>query len=206
MNETRKDHWECIYGSKSEGELSWHQDTPEISLELAELAGVTPSHRVIDVGGGASRFVDGLIARGIRDISVLDLSQAALDAQRARLGPRGADVAWIVADITTWSPERVYDLWHDRAVFHFLVEPSDRAAYLERLSRALRTGGHAIIATFAPDGPEKCSGLPVIRYSPETLADVLGPDYKLTAQRYQKHETPSGLVQSFQFSVFRKTR
>ena len=203
MNGAQKDHWERIYGSKREGELSWHQDTPEISLELA---GVTPSHRVIDVGGGASRFTDGLIARGVRDIAVLDLSQAALDAQRARLGPRGADVEWIVADITTWSPERVYDLWHDRAVFHFLVDPSDRAAYLDCLSRALRPGGHAIIATFAPDGPETCSGLPVVRYSPQSLAEVVGPGYTLTAHRYQKHETPSGRVQSFQFSVFKKLR
>lgn len=206
MHETRKDHWERIYASKSEDALSWHQDTPAISLELARLAGVTPSHRVIDVGGGASTFTDGLIGLGVRDISVLDLSQAALDAQKARLGPRGADVAWIVADITTWSPERTYDLWHDRAVFHFLVEPSDRAAYLDCMSRALRPGGHAIIATFAPDGPEKCSGLPVARYSPETLADVLGPDYELTAQRGQKHLTPTGVAQSFQFSLFRKLR
>lgn len=206
MNGARKDHWERIYGSKHETELSWHQDTSEISLELARLAGVTPAHRVIDVGGGASTFTDGLIGLGVRDISVLDLSRTALDTQKARLGPRGADVAWIVADITTWSPERTYDLWHDRAVFHFLVESADRAAYLKRLSRALRTGGHAIIATFALDGPETCSGLPVARYGPETLADALGPDYELTAQRRQKHLTPSGVAQSFQFSLFRKLR
>ncbi|MAQ37124.1 SAM-dependent methyltransferase [Thioclava sediminum] len=206
MNEARKDHWDRIYGSKSDSDLSWHQDAPEISLELAERAGVTPDTRVIDVGAGTSRVVDGLIARGLRDISVLDLSQTALDAQRARLGPRGADVEWIVADITRWSPQRVYDLWHDRAVFHFLVDPSDRDAYVTRLSRALRIGGHAIIATFAPDGPETCSGLPVRRYSPEALGGVLGPDFELVAKRFQKHTTPSGNLQSFQFSLFRKLR
>ncbi|QPZ93384.1 class I SAM-dependent methyltransferase [Thioclava electrotropha] len=206
MNEARKDHWDRIYGNKSDSDLSWHQDAPEISLELAERAGLTPDTRVIDVGAGTSRVVDGLIARGLRDISVLDLSQAALDAQRARLGPRGADVEWIVADITRWSPQRVYDLWHDRAVFHFLVDPSDRAAYVTRLSRALRIGGHAIIVTFAPDGPETCSGLPVRRYSPEALGGVLGPDFELVAKRFQKHTTPSGNLQSFQFSLFRKLR
>lgn len=206
MTETKQDHWNRIYSRKTEAELSWHQDDPACSLDLAAEAGLTPGQSVIDIGGGTSRFTDGLLGQGLRDLTVLDLSEAALDRLRLRLGPRGQDVAWIAADITTWEPERVYDLWHDRAVFHFLVAPRDRAAYLGRLSRALRPGGHAIIATFAPDGPETCSGLPVERYSPRSLAQTLGPDYRLLTHRLERHRTPAGAVQSFQFSLFRKTR
>lgn len=205
MSDARKDHWNGIYGRKAETELSWFQDDPTISLELAELAGVTPASRVIDIGGGVSRVTDALLARGLHDLSVLDLSETALGTLRARLGPQGRDVTFIAADVTTWSPDGVYDLWHDRAVFHFLVEPADRAAYLDRLSRALRPGGHAIIATFAPDGPESCSGLPVVRYSPADLAETLGPGYALVTHRAQHHRTPAGVSQSFQFSLFRKS-
>lgn len=204
MTETKQDHWNRIYSRKSEAELSWHQDDPAHSLDLAAQAGLAPGQSVIDIGGGTSRFTDGLLAQGLRDITVLDLSQAALDTLRQRLGPRGQDVTCIAADITSWTPGRVYDLWHDRAVFHFLVTPADRAAYLDRLSQALGTGGHAIIATFAPDGPETCSGLPVVRYAPEALAQTLGPDYQLRAHRLERHKTPAGAEQSFQFSLFRK--
>ncbi|GHD98490.1 NodS-like protein [Defluviimonas sp. 20V17] len=206
MTETKQDHWNRIYSRKAETELSWHQDDPARSLDLVAEAGLTPDQSVIDIGGGTSRVTDGLLERGLRDLTVLDLSEAALDRLRQRLGPRGQDVAWIAADITTWAPGRVYDLWHDRAVFHFLVTPEDRAAYLERLSQALRLDGHAIIATFAPDGPETCSGLPVERYSPQSLAQTLGPDYRLLTHRLERHQTPGGVVQSFQFSLFRKIR
>lgn len=204
MSEELKKHWDGIYSQKAESQLSWHQDNPAISLELAEFAGVTSTSSVIDIGGGTSRFIDCLIERGLRDLSVLDLSQVALDVARQRLGKRGEMVNWIVSDITVWSPTSDYDLWHDRAVLHFLVDPEDRAAYLDRLSRCVRPGGHAIIATFALDGPETCSGLPVVRYSPRSLADTLGHGFALVTQRVGLHHTPSGRPQSFQFSLFRK--
>lgn len=159
---------------------------------------------MIDIGGGTSRLAAALLARGLRDVTVLDLSQAALDAARARLGTGGDGVTWIAADVTRWTPTRRYDLWHDRAAFHFLVDPADRAAYLVRLDRALVPGGHALIATFALDGPERCSGLPVVRYSPETLAQVLGPRFTPVARRLHDHLTPRGALQKFQFSLFRK--
>lgn len=204
MSKDLKIHWDGIYSQKSQSQLSWHQDNPSISLELAEIAGVTSTSSVIDIGGVTSRFIECLIAQGLSDLSALDLSQVALDVARQRLGKRGEMVNWIVSDITVWSPARDYDLWHDRAVFHFLVDPKDRAAYLDRLFRCVRPGGHAIIATFALDGPETCSGLPIVRYSPRSLADALGHEFALMTHRICLHHTPSGRPQSFQFSLFRK--
>ena len=204
MNEDRKSHWNAVYGQKAETQLSWYQDHPSISLELAEIAGVTSTSSVIDIGAGTSRFVDCLIEKGLQDVSVLDLSQVALDVARKRLGKRAEVVEWIASNITDWFPTRDYDLWHDRAVFHFLVDPTDRAAYVDRLTRCVRPGGHAIIATFALDGPLTCSGLPVVRYSPESLAETLGGEFSLLTQRFCQHHTPSGKSQSFQFSLFKK--
>ena len=200
----RRDHWEKVYVEKSDLDLSWFQEVPSTSLELAEHARINSASVVIDIGGGTSRFAECLIEKGVRDVSVLDLSQSALDANRSRLGPRGKDVTWLVADITTWKPERQYDLWHDRAVFHFLVKEEDRAAYLHCLNKAVKAGGHAIIATFAPDGPEKCSGLPVERYSPESLSVTLGETYELLEHSFDVHVTPRGSEQRFQFSLFEK--
>ncbi len=204
MSEDRKKHWDGIYSQKAESQLSWHQANPSISLELADLVGIEPTTSVIDIGGGTSRFVDYLIEQGLSDVSVLDVSRAALDIMRQRLGERGSTVNWIASDITVWSPTRDYDLWHDRAVFHFLVDPNDRVAYLDRLFRCVRPGGHAIIATFALDGPETCSGLPIVRYSPQSLAETIGPGFELGTQRICLHQTPSGNSQSFQFSLFQK--
>src|ERR1700754_5091795 len=169
QNEQRQLHWENLYQSKGEHDVSWFQDTPTPSLELLDEIGVTPAASVIDIGGGASRLVDRLIERGFRDVTVLDLSEAALAAAKDRLGDRASRVTWIVADVTQWEPMTAYDVWHDRAAFHFLTEEADRAAYLARLRRGLEIGGHAIIATFALDGPARCSGLPVVRYSPDCL-------------------------------------
>lgn len=205
MTRSRESHWDDVYRRRTAEELSWHQDEPAISLSLAERAGLTPATVAIDVGGGASGFAKGLLDRGLRDVSVLDLSAAALNVLAERLGPQAASIRQICADITQWTPLRSFDLWHDRAVFHFLVEPADRAAYLANLARALSPGGHAIIATFAPDGPEKCSGLPVMRYAPQDLANVLGEGFELLEHRLQVHLTPAGATQSFQFSLFRKT-
>lgn len=200
----RSDHWETVYREKSDGDLSWHQDDPAVSLDLAAVAGLTADTSVIDIGGGTSRLAEALLARGVRDVTVLALSQAALDAARARLGTDGDRVTWITGDVTRWTPTRRFDLWHDRAAFHFLVDPAGRAAYLERLDPALAPGGHALIATFAPDGPERCSGLPVVSYSPGTLAQELGPGFAPVAHRLHDHHTPWGARQSFQFSLFRK--
>jgi trans-aconitate methyltransferase len=159
---------------------------------------------VIDIGGGASRLVDSLVEMNFRDITVLDLSESALASAKARLGRRADHVEWIVADVTSWEPQRIYDLWHDRAAFHFLTDERDRAAYIARLTKSLKPGGHAIIATFAPDGPERCSGLPVMRYDAEGLGLALGGAFELIETRRDEHLTPWGSKQRFQFSLFRR--
>ncbi|WP_170473190.1 class I SAM-dependent methyltransferase [Ruegeria arenilitoris] len=201
---SKKDHWDRIYGAKVEADLSWHQDDPTVSLELMLQAGLTSKSAVVDIGAGTSRVVDRLLELGLCDISVLDLSDCAIKSARRRLGDRGKKVNWIVADVTTWKTTRVFDIWHDRAVFHFLVNPADRAAYIDRLSDSLALDGHAVIATFAPDGPTKCSGLDVVRYSPESLNEVLGERFTLVTHRFHLHLTPWDLEQSFQYSLFQK--
>ncbi len=203
---SRQHHWEKVYTTKGESEVSWFQETPAPSLELIELVGAMQNSAIIDIGGGASRLVDSLVSRGYQDLTVLDLSAAALASARSRIGDKANRVTWITADVTTWEPLRTYDVWHDRAAFHFLVEPNDQAAYVARLRRALRVGGHAVIATFAPDGPERCSGLMVSRYDAKTLAATLGEGFALIDTRRHDHTTPWGAVQKFQFSTFRRER
>jgi trans-aconitate methyltransferase len=204
QHEDRQAHWQKVYATKAETDVSWFQDTPAPSLELIAKVGATPASAIIDIGGGASRLVDHLLDRGFENVTVLDLSAAALDAAKTRLGDRSTKVHWIVADATAWAPSTTYDIWHDRAAFHFLTEAADRAAYLARLDQALKPGGHAIIATFAPDGPEKCSGLPVMRYDAESLGKALGPGFALIETLRHAHATPWGAAQAFQFSVFRR--
>jgi trans-aconitate methyltransferase len=200
----RRAHWETVYATKAENEVSWFQDNPSPSLEAIALTGATPASAIIDIGGGASRLVDHLLALGFVDVTVLDLSAAALDTAKARLGTPAAKARWLLADVTTWEPTASYDVWHDRAAFHFLTGENDRAAYAVRLDRALKPGGHAIIATFAPDGPERCSGLPVMRYDAESLGRALGREFRLLQTRRHEHATPWGSRQMFQFSVFRR--
>ena len=200
----RKTHWENVYTTKGEKEVSWFQENPAPSLELTALAGLSADATVIDIGGGASRFVDALVERKIGQITVLDLSAAALDAAKERLGERGAGVEWVVADVTTWEPSQTYDLWHDRATFHFLTNASDRSAYVRHLKKAVRSGGHVIMGTFALDGPERCSGLSVMRYDAGMLGAILGTDFRLIDFRRHDHTTPWGVVQRFQFSTFRR--
>jgi SAM-dependent methyltransferase len=202
--ESRQAHWEDVYTRKGENEVSWFQESPAPSLELIAQIGATPASAIIDIGGGASRLVDNLVDRGFEDVTVLDLSETALGAAKTRLGSRAAQVHWIVADATLWEPLQAYDVWHDRAAFHFLTEDRDRAAYVARLERAIKIGGHAIIATFALDGPERCSGLPIIRYDPATLGQAIGRAFQLVDTRRHAHATPWGSGQSFQFSVFRR--
>jgi SAM-dependent methyltransferase len=203
QSESRQAHWEGVYTKKGENEVSWFQESPAPSLELIAQAGATPASAIIDIGGGASRLVDNLVERGFEDITVLDLSEAALEAAKGRLGGPAAQVHWIVADATVWEPQKEYDIWHDRAAFHFLTEDHDRAAYVARLERSLKVGGYAIIATFAPDGPERCSGLSVVRYDPVGLGKTLGRAFQLVDTRQHIHATPWGTDQSFQFGVFR---
>jgi len=204
QSDDRKAHWEAVYGQKGETEVSWFQKSPELSLELIAALAPALNAAIIDVGGGASRLVDELVKRDYRDLTVLDLAQAALQAAQTRLGAQAAKVTWIAADATQWRPARTYDLWHDRAAFHFLTEPADRARYVERLTAGLKPGGHAIIATFALDGPEKCSSLPIVRYDAAGLGAELGEAFALVETQAHGHVTPWGSVQKFQFSIFRR--
>ena len=202
QGKNRRAHWQYMYAAKGEREVSWFQDDAQPSLALIEEVG-SPSSTVIDIGGGASRLADLLLQRGLLDLTILDLSSAALAAAKARIGSEARRIHWIVADVTDWKPSRTYDVWHDRATFHFMVAEPDRADYLSRLVRSLKPGGYAIIATFAPDGPELCSGLPVRRYDADTLAQTFGPGFQLISSRRHEHVTPWGAAQPFQFCVFR---
>lgn len=201
----RSTHWDHVYATKGEAEVSWYQDSPATSLEMIRAANPNHDAAIIDIGGGASRLVDALLQDGYRDVAVLDLSANALDAAKKRIGGAASMVDWIVADATSWQPAKTYDVWHDRAAFHFLTDPRDRAAYVERLRSALATDGHVIIATFAPDGPEKCSGLPVQRHDSASLAAELGPEFALIETRSETHHTPWDSTQAFQFSRFRRS-
>jgi 2-polyprenyl-3-methyl-5-hydroxy-6-metoxy-1,4-benzoquinol methylase len=199
----RGEHWENVYRTKGEREVSWFQETPSLSLELIRSAGATRHSPIVDIGGGASRLVDAMVDEGYEAVTVLDLSESALVAAKARLGQAAAAVTWIVADVVGWQPRQRYDIWHDRAAFHFLTDAADRSAYVACLHAALRPGGHAIIATFALDGPERCSGLPVVRYDAASLGEVLGDAFSLIETKRHDHRTPMGTMQRFQFSVFR---
>jgi len=205
MNEpVRQAHWENVYATKGEGDVSWFQERPDVSLDLIRATGVGADATIVDIGGGASRLVDALFDAGFTSLSVLDLSEKALATSKARLGARGSRVKWIVADVTTWQPAESYDVWHDRAAFHFLTEAKDRDAYAECVLKAVRPAGHVIIATFAPDGPERCSGLPVMRHDAASIGAMLGSSFELVESRRHDHTTPSGAVQRFQFSRFRR--
>lgn len=200
----RATHWNRVYTTKGAHEVSWFEPLPAISLEMLDAAGMTAESCVLDVGGGDSHLVDALAARGLDCLAVLDVSGAALERARTRLGPAAHTPIWIEADVTADWALKPMDIWHDRAVFHFLTAADDRARYKAHLGSTLRPGGSAVIATFAPDGPEKCSGLPVQRYAPEQLADELGPAFELLEARAHTHTTPWGSTQSFQYSRLRR--
>jgi ubiquinone/menaquinone biosynthesis C-methylase UbiE len=200
-----KAHWESVYGSRAPSEMSWYQLQPTPSLELLHQLGVGPSNAIIDVGGGASTLVDALLDQGLGKITVLDISSAALEHAKARLGPRSAAVVWIEADITRADlGAAAYDVWHDRAVFHFLTDDGDRRRYVAAASRALRPGGAAVIATFSLQGPTRCSGLDVMRYDSELLARELGSEFVLDRSLDNVHHTPSGIAQAFTYTVLRR--
>lgn len=189
-------HWDATYRDRGTGGVSWFQAAPTVSIELVHTLNIPAHAAVVDVGGGASTLADALLAEGFSDVCVVDVSAVALAALRQRLGP-DAGVMLIHSELLTWKPERSFDLWHDRAVFHFAVEDDARRSYLERMRHALRVGGHVIIGAFAADGPQHCSGLPVARYTPDGLADVLGTDFDIVAHKREEHVTPTGAVQPF---------
>ena len=190
------EHWDTAYSTRGVEGVSWYQAVPAVSLELVEALGTPRDASVIDVGAGASFLVDELVARGFTDLTVVDLSTSALEAARRRL-PADAPVRWVVADVLEWEPDRLYDLWHDRAVFHFLVAAFDRERYVATLRRAVAPDGKVIVGTFAEDGPEMCSGLPVSRYSAADLSAELGDALDVLETRRERHVTPRGAVQPF---------
>ena len=201
--EQQKPHWDTIYRQKRPGEVSWYQPHLTRSLQLLANAGLRPESRIIDVGGGASTLVDDLLDQGVTDITVLDISGHALAAAKARLGKRAEPVTWLEADITQVQlPDASYDLWHDRAVFHFLTGAEDRRRYLDTMRKALTPGGQAVLATFALDGPPRCSGLEVVRYSPETLHAEVGKDFRLVETISEEHWTPFQTMQRFLYCRF----
>jgi hypothetical protein len=192
----RASFWDEAYARRGFESVSWYQSAPTTSLELIEALGVGASVPVVDVGGGASPLVDRLVERGFVDLTVLDVAQAALEEAGRRVGRR-VPVHWLREDVLEWRPARRYGLWHDRAVFHFLVDEADRARYLEVLSAAIEDGGALVMATFADDGPEHCSGLPVARYSADELVALLGERFVTTSTRREIHTTPAGATQPF---------
>lgn len=206
MNDGTKHHWEDVYARKAPDSVSWFQPHAQRSLDLIARTGLMRDAAIIDVGGGASTLVDDLLARGYHDLNVLDLSAAALDAAQTRLGDEARRVSWVEADITEVDlPAQRYDLWHDRAVFHFLTDAAQRQAYVEQVLRAVKPGGHVIVATFAEDGPDRCSGLPVMRYGADALHAEFGAPFKLLEHSRETHHTPSGAVQHFVYCYCRRS-
>ena len=199
----RQAHWQNVYQTKAEDEVSWFQSSPTISLDLIRATGARKDASIVDIGADASRLIDALVEAGFTALTALDLSEKALAVTKARLADRAASVDWVVADVTAWRPSRMYDVWHDRAAFHFLADPADQLAYANCVQQAVRPGGHVIIGTFALDGPEKCSGLSVARHDASSIGRILGNSFELAECRRQDHQTPGGTIQRFQFSRFR---
>lgn len=197
--------WDQVYRERSSTNVSWYQGRPAISIRLVTSVSSRDSS-VIDIGGGASYLVDSLAELGYHDLSVLDISDDALSEVRLRRETSGAPVSLLVTDITEWSPQRQYDVWHDRAVFHFMVTAENREAYLSAMRDAVAPGGHVLLATFAEDGPEQCSGLPVQRYSVDELATIAGAGFALEASEREIHTTPWGSQQPFNWVVVTRTR
>lgn len=197
-------HWETVYRTKAPDAVSWYAPHLDTSLALIGRSAASASSAIIDVGGGEATLVDDLLARGYGDVTVLDISAEAIRVARERLGPQGEQVRWLVADITQADlPQRRYDIWHDRAVFHFLLEPEQRAAYVRQVARAMRPGGSVIVATFGPEGPTKCSGLDIVRYDADGLHDEFGPAFRLVESTVELHRTPFGTTQQFVYCFCR---
>ena len=201
---SKRDHWEGVYRRKGPAEVSWYRPHLDRSLKFLEHAGLTPDSPILDVGGGASTLVDDLLARGYRRVTVLDLSVQAIDQAKARLGAAAEGVTWIVGDVTQVElPEHAFEFWHDRAVFHFLVDPEARRRYVAQVRRALKPDGHIVVATFGPEGPEKCSGLPVMRYDAEGIHAQFGDEFRKIGADHEVHTTPWGSEQEFVYCYCR---
>ena len=193
-----KSHWKKVYRTKRPNEVSWYRPHLEISLQLIEDAAPNRDAQIIDVGGGESTLVDDLLAREYRNVYVLDVSSMALEVAKERLSASANQVTWLCGDVTTFGFSRhQFDVWHDRAVFHFLTDSKDRAAYVRQVAHAVKPGGHVIVATFGPEGPTTCSGLNVIRYDPDTLHDEFGATFRLVKHHTELHQTPAGSMQQF---------
>lgn len=200
-----KSHWEHIYQTKAPTQVSWYQAEPHLSLDFIERTGVDQSAQIIDVGGGASTLVDHLLAQGFTHLTVLDVSATALAVAQQRLGQQAQAVTWREADITQADlPPHYYDVWHDRAVFHFLTQPEQRQRYREVVQQAVKPGGHVIVATFATDGPTSCSGLSIVQYSPQSLHSEFGAEFQLVNSTREAHQTPFGTEQKFIYCYCRK--
>jgi len=199
----RRRHWEDVYLRREPTGVSWYQPRPETSLAMIAASGPIRGSSIVDAGGGASSLVDELLAEGAAHVTVPDVSETALERVRARLGADPRRVSLVAADVLSWTPDRAYDVWHDRAMLHFLVDPLDRTRYVRVVRAALRPGGVAVVATFATDGPPQCSGLPVERYDPDRLHAVFGPGVSLLRSRRELHVTPSGAIQAFTWVALR---
>lgn len=195
------EHWQHVYLTRAPEEVGWYESDPVVSRRLVGVACARGAQSVIDVGGGASALVDHLLAMDVPRIAVLDVSEAGLAVARSRLGDRAARVEWIVGDVTALEDVGTFDVWHDRAVFHFLTDADDRATYVRLAERTIRPGGTAFVATFAPDGPERCSGLPVCRYDGDQLAEAFGPAFRLETTERHTHTTPGGVAQGFIYAT-----
>jgi trans-aconitate methyltransferase len=200
--DSRQAHWDKVYATRPATGLSWYEPDPVKSLELIRASGVLPVDPIIDVGGGASFLIDKLLEAGYHDLTVLDVSNEVLQKLRARLGSRSAAVTFLREDVATFQPARRYGLWHDRAVFHFLTRREDREHYVNALRQALLPNGHVVIATFGPQGPERCSGLATMRYDARALAAELGSDFRLADSSLAVHRTPSDKEQQFLYCRF----
>jgi ubiquinone/menaquinone biosynthesis C-methylase UbiE len=199
-----KSHWSHLYRTKSSDKVSWYQPHLQISLEMIQSACTSKDDRIIDVGGGASTLVDDLIQSGFQNITVLDIAGEALMLAQNRIGTKAQSVNWIEKDVLNASlPAQYYDLWHDRAVFHFLTQPEDRRKYVETVLKAMRNGGHVIIAAFSLDGPRRCSGLDVVRYSAESMLQELGDRFELVGRKFEEHRTPTSVRQNFLYCHFK---
>jgi len=200
----RAELWDGRYTTTGPTQVSWFTPDMHVSVELLQRAGLTPHTSVVDVGGGASVLVDRLLDAGLTDVTVVDISVAGMSAAQQRLQDRAADVHWVQADVLRWSPGRTWDLWHDRAVFHFLTQPEDVAAYVALAATSVVAGGHLVVGTFAPDGPTTCSGLPVARATPAEIAEVFAAHFDLEHATLESHLTPAGTTQSFSWAVLRR--
>jgi SAM-dependent methyltransferase len=196
-------HWEQVYRSRSTREVSWYRAHLERSLETIRRVAPSPNTAILDVGAGASTLVDDLLSAGYTRLTVLDIAAAALESSRVRLGAKATEVNWLVGNVLDVAlPAHHFDIWHDRAVFHFLTDAGDRQRYVAQMAAALRPGGHALIATFGPEGPLRCSGLPVVRYDAQSLSKELGKAFTLVDWTIEHHETPAGAQQQFLHALF----